>query len=268
MPVGIKDSPLNPYLIRSHKYYISELVNCMDDSFSPALYHLKQSMQMLLQYKLIRMSQENQIVGPNIKIPRKDSRKKTLFLDLDETLIHCFETQKKGADIHITINLEGSRYPISFNIRPYAITFLKKMKKKWEIVVFTASHQSYADAIIDEIDPDGTLFDWRLYRQHCRELAPDLFIKDLSWIDRDPTSIVLVDNSSYSYAMQLDNGIPILPFYEGKDFELQGLESYLNQLIDCEDVREKNREYFKLGQFSSFEDCRELIRSLYVKKGF
>jgi CTD small phosphatase-like protein 2 len=30
--------------------------------------------------------------------------------------------------------------------------------------------------------------------------------------------MVLVDNSAYSYAMQLDNGIPILPFYEGKDY--------------------------------------------------
>jgi CTD small phosphatase-like protein 2 len=44
--------------------------------------------------------------------------------------------------------------------------------------------------------------------------------------------MVLVDNASYSYAMQLDNGIPILPFYEGKDFELFGLESYLNKLVE------------------------------------
>lgn len=35
--------------------------------------------------------------------------------------------------------------------------------------------------------------------------------------------MVLVDNSAYSYAMQLDNGIPILPFYEGKDYELPPL---------------------------------------------
>ncbi len=92
------------------------------------------------------------------------------------------------------------------------------MKKKWEIIVFTASHQSYADAIIDEIDPEGALFDCRLYRQHCRELAPELFIKDLTRIDRDLAKVILVDNSSYSYAMQLDNGVPILPFYEGQDF--------------------------------------------------
>jgi Dullard-like phosphatase family protein len=92
------------------------------------------------------------------------------------------------------------------------------MKKRWEIIVFTASHQNYADAILDELDPDGVLFDHRLYRQHCRELTNDFFIKDLSKINRDLSKTVLVDNSAYSYAMQADNGIPILPFYEGKDF--------------------------------------------------
>lgn len=71
-------------------------------------------------------------------------------------------------DIKLTANIDGFPFEIGFNIRPYAISFLKKMKKKWEIIIFTASHQSYADAILDEIDPDGTLFDHRLYRQHCR----------------------------------------------------------------------------------------------------
>lgn len=58
------------------------------------------------------------------------------------------------------------------------------MKKKWEIIVFTASHQGYADNILNYLDPDGSLFDHRLnrqlYRQHCREITKDLFIKDLS----------------------------------------------------------------------------------------
>lgn len=35
--------------------------------------------------------------------------------------------------------------------------------------------------------------------------------------------MILVDNAAYSYAFQLENGIPILPFYEGKDYELSAL---------------------------------------------
>ena len=40
--------------------------------------------------------------------------------------------------------------------------------------------------------------------------------------------MVLVDNAAYSYAFQLENGIPILPYYKGdKDYELFGLKKYL-----------------------------------------
>jgi TFIIF-interacting CTD phosphatase-like protein len=34
-------------------------------------------------------------------------------------------------------------------------------------VVFTASQQEYADAILDELDPDQEIFQHRLYRHHC-----------------------------------------------------------------------------------------------------
>jgi len=50
------------------------------------------------------------------------------------------------------------------SIRPYAISFLKRMKKYFEIVVFTASDKAYADAILNEIDPDLEYISHRLYR--------------------------------------------------------------------------------------------------------
>ncbi len=40
-------------------------------------------------------------------------------------------------------------------------------------------------------------------------------MKDLRVLNRDLSSLVLVDNAAYSYAYQLDNGIPILPYYHG-----------------------------------------------------
>lgn len=50
--------------------------------------------------------------------------------------------------------------------------------------------------------------------------------------------MVLIDNAAYSYAFQLDNGIPIIPYYEGKyDYELKALESYLNSLLLSKDMR-------------------------------
>lgn len=69
-----------------------------------------------------------------------------------------------------------------------------------------------------------------------------MYCKDLRVMDRDLESIVLVDNAAYSYASQLDNGIPILPYYHGKtDFELKALEIYLQKMVSLNDVRTLNR---------------------------
>lgn len=52
-----------------------------------------------------------------------------------------------------------------------------------------------------------------------------MYIKDLRAIDRPLSDIILVDNAAYSYAYQLSNGVPILPYYHGSvDFELKMLQ--------------------------------------------
>lgn len=52
-----------------------------------------------------------------------------------------------------------------------------------------------------------------------------MHIKDLRVINREMSDMVLVDNAAYSYLHQLDNGIPIIPYYRGTDdFELKALE--------------------------------------------
>ena len=95
------------------------------------------------------------------------ANKKSLVLDLDETLIHCVENPCAESDIKLTFKADDVEVAIGINIRPYALTFLKKMAKKFEIIIFTASHHTYADAILDELDPDGEIFQHRLYRHHC-----------------------------------------------------------------------------------------------------
>jgi TFIIF-interacting CTD phosphatase-like protein len=85
-------------------------------------------------------------------LPEKkpDGRKYTLVLDLDETLIH-FDAQTK-----------------QFRSRPYCLSFLRTLSQFFEIVIFTAATKNYADQIIDAIDPNKTLIDYRLYRQHTK----------------------------------------------------------------------------------------------------
>jgi CTD small phosphatase-like protein 2 len=70
-------------------------------------------------------------------LPDIDSKKfqYTLVLDLDETLVH-FEAKER-----------------KFKIRPNCITFLKTLSQYYEIVIFTAASQDYADWILDVLDP-------------------------------------------------------------------------------------------------------------------
>jgi len=46
-------------------------------------------------------------------------------------------------------------------------------------------------------------------------------VKDLRIFEhlRSLSDMVLVDNAVYSFGYQLENGIPIIPFYEDKDDE-------------------------------------------------
>jgi len=45
---------------------------------------------------------------------------------------------------------------------------LLRLKKDWELILFTASAPEYANRIVNAIDPDGSIFNFRLYRKSLR----------------------------------------------------------------------------------------------------
>ena len=51
-------------------------------------------------------------------------------------------------------------------VRPGTEEFLEQMSKYYEIVIFTAATQDYADWVLDKIDPEHHI-SHRLYRQHA-----------------------------------------------------------------------------------------------------
>ena len=87
-----------------------------------------------------------------------------------------------------------------------------------------------------------------MYRQHCVQTPEGYYVKDLRVIrNRSLEDMVLVDNSVYSFAYQIDNGIPIISYYDDpNDEELLHLMYYIKCLSDCDDVRIKNRKAFEL----------------------
>ena len=48
-------------------------------------------------------------------------------------------------------------------------TFLEMASSEYELVLFTASLQPYADAILEVLDPQGSIFKHRLYRESCSQ---------------------------------------------------------------------------------------------------
>lgn len=118
----------------------------------------------------------------------------------------------------------------------------------YEIVVFTAGVQDYADPILDRIDRDKTIFKKRMYRTECIK-ADQFFIKDLDVIlDRDKKDMILVDNSILSFAFDLANGVPINSFMgdEEDDKDLLYLVSFLEEAFYQSDVRVACEQSFKL----------------------
>lgn len=93
--------------------------------------------------------------------------------------------------------IEGQGDGGHFLVRPGARWFLKEMAKCYELVIFTAAMQDYADWVLDCLDSER-LISYRLYRQHTRR-TNHVYIKDLSFLGRDLSKCVIVDNVASNF---------------------------------------------------------------------
>lgn len=121
-------------------------------------------------------------------------KRKTLVLNLDETLIHSsFKKPFMKHDFSLTIEYNQQYYPIYVSLRPFLNDFLEKMAKKYELVVYTASIPRYANIVIDRIDPKQKMVSHRLYRENCIKKDSGSYIKDLKRLGRDLKDVILLD---------------------------------------------------------------------------
>lgn len=177
----------------------------------------------------------------------KNKLKKTLFVDLDETLVHTSFTE--GAEFVNCLEIESRT--VWFNVRPHAFEFLKNMGKLYEIVMFTAAERSYAEAFFNyfNLRSDGAISEL-LSRENCVHIYKGVYFKDLRIVqNRHLKDMVLLDNSAHCFGSLLNNGVPISSFTKDPhDYELMFLESYLESLSTVEDVREYNKKELRLSQ--------------------
>lgn len=181
-------------------------------------------------------------------LPKKTRRSKriSLVLDLDETLVHCSVEPLPNPDLVFEVELSGNTYIIYVLKRPYMEEFLREVSKYFEVIVFTASRKAYASKLLDLIDPGRRLIKYRLYRETCLHVEGN-FLKDLNVLGRNLAHTIIVDNSPHAFGYQVSNGIPIESwFYDRKDTELVKLLPFLAQLLKAEDVRPAIRQKFQL----------------------
>ncbi|CEM11928.1 unnamed protein product [Vitrella brassicaformis CCMP3155] len=163
-------------------------------------------------------------------------RRLTVVLDLDETLMHC-KSEPMNREADVTVRFEDSSNVGHVYFRPEVRSFLRKVSQLYELVIFTASTQSYADQVIGFLDPNREWVKNRLYRHHCTEVSGG-YVKDLRIFNRPLDRVVLVDNSPISLAFQPDNGLLINSWLgDQDDRELDELENELQLLDDHGDVR-------------------------------
>ena len=124
---------------------------------------------------------------------REDIGKKTLVLDLDETLVHSSFRPTRCYDFIIKVEIEGRMTNVYVLKHPYVDRFLQAISHKFEVVVFTASLRKYVDALLDMLDQDH-LIQYRLYCNSCRPMQVG-FVKDLSRLGRSLSQIIIVENN-------------------------------------------------------------------------
>eukprot|EP01026_Neomeris_dumetosa_P044008 TRINITY_DN36987_c2_g1_i2.p1 TRINITY_DN36987_c2_g1~~TRINITY_DN36987_c2_g1_i2.p1 ORF type:complete len:333 (-),score=38.46 TRINITY_DN36987_c2_g1_i2:115-1113(-) len=184
-------------------------------------------------------SRQDNLIGP---VREEDKNKKTLVLDLDETLVHSSFQPLDNADYIIPVEVEGVNTDVYVLRRPHLDHFLEEVCQRFEVVVFTASLSKYADPLLDLLD-ERKMVRWRLFRESCVNYQ-GAYVKDLARLGRELRNVLIVDNSPNSYIFQPENAIPILAFIDDtRDQALLELLSLLVDLQPCYDVRDGLRKW-------------------------
>ncbi|CAN6444662.1 unnamed protein product [Victoria cruziana] len=168
--------------------------------------------------------------------------RKTVVLDLDETLVHSTSDQPpEKYDFIVRPVIDGAALTFYVVKRPGVDELLEEIGKDYEIVVFTAALMEYASLVLDRLDSKG-LISHRLYRDSCKEVEGRL-VKDLSRLGRDLRRVVIVDDNPNSYLFHPENAIPVNPFIDdlsdgelrrlGKFFDIAGRFDDMRDAVSC-----------------------------------
>jgi RNA polymerase II subunit A small phosphatase-like protein len=223
------------------------------------------NMNLLHQQALTPISRKGKY-GEEFLLPKKSLKfegKKTLVLDIDETLVHSSFFPFEKNDLILKVNFDGIFYNIYVLVRPGAEQFIKDISKYFEIITFTASIPTYASPLLDILDK-GRNIQHRLYREHCTFIN-GVFIKDLKRLNRNLKDVIIVDNSPLAFAFDTENGLPITSWFDDPvDKELINIQPLLQFLANTKDVRQYIKQFVK-NNIINYEIANKIIKENTIK---
>ncbi|KAJ4364006.1 mitochondrial inner membrane protein required for protein import [Neocucurbitaria cava] len=122
----------------------------------------------------------------------------TLVLSLEDLLLHSEWSTKHG-------------YRLAK--RPGLDYFLRYLSSQYELVIFTSVKSMDADPIIRKLDPFRLVM-WPLFREATR-FEKGEYIKDLSYLNRDLSKVIMIDTDPSHVKLQPENAI-VLPKWKGE----------------------------------------------------
>ena len=194
--------------------------------------------------------------GEPVNFHFKENKKVVIF-ELESTLVSCFNDNLP----------EEKNNTIGINVRPHLKSSLDLIQKDYNIVIYSSSDRMYVDKILDFLDPEHIYFNYRLYKEHCFKFNINgkiYFTKNLNIFKNicSLKDIIIVDCSVLGFGFFLENGIPIIPFYDSKeDVELKILSYYLVSVSSNSDLRQALKRDIKLNDY--LEDAKKKNEKIF-----
>ncbi|KAF7864002.1 hypothetical protein EAF04_006967 [Stromatinia cepivora] len=153
----------------------------------------------------------------------------TLVLSMEDLLIHSEWTREHGWRLAK---------------RPGVDYFLRYLSQYYELVIFTTQPSTLAEPVIRKFDPYH-IVTWPLFREATLYENGE-YIKDLSYLNRDLSKVILIDTKPHHAKKQPENAIILKPWTgDVKDKELVSLIPFLEYIptMQYADVRKAIKSF-------------------------
>ncbi|KAK8058022.1 mitochondrial import inner membrane translocase subunit TIM50 [Apiospora phragmitis] len=176
----------------------------------------------------------------------------TLCISLEDMLVHSEWTREHGWRIAK---------------RPGADYFLHYLSQYYELVLFTTVPFAMGEPLVRKMDPFRFIV-WPLFREATKYENGEI-VKDLSYLNRDLSKVIIVDTNARHVRNQPENAI-VLPKWTGdpKDKELVSLIPFLEYVhtMQYKDVREVLKSFDGKHIPTEFQRREAIARAQFEKE--